>query len=96
MNELWGNEEDRLLDKLTDWSKNGMGAVILQAERTPKALEAEKLEKEGAKCQFEGSIKGLWLRPIAFISRKTKEGMEKSMHSYVGEVATLRWGVEKF
>ena len=70
--------------------------VILQAERTPEALEAEKLEKEGAKCRFEGSIKGLRLRPIAFISRKTKEGMEKSMHSYVGEAATLRWGVEKF
>ena len=34
----------------TDWSKNGMGAVMLQVERTPKALEAEKLEKEGAKC----------------------------------------------
>ena len=69
---------------------------MLQAERTPKALEAEKLEKEGAKCQFEGSIKGLRLHPIAFISQKTKEGMEKSMHSYAGEAATLHWGVEKF
>ena len=73
-----------------------MGAVMLQVERTPKVLEAEKLEKEGAKCQFEGSIKGLRLCPITFISQKTKEGMEKSMHSYVGEVATLCWGVEKF
>ena len=73
-----------------------MGAVMLQAERIPEAMEAEKLKKEGGKCQFEGSIKGLRLHPIAFISHKTKEGMEKSMHSYVGEAATLHWRVEKF
>ena len=66
-----------------------MGVVMLQVERTPKVLEAKKLEKEGAKCPFEGSIKGLRLHPIAFISHKTKEGMEKSMHSYVGKAATL-------
>ena len=34
----------------TDLSKDGIGVVMLQAERTPEVLEAEKFEKEGGKC----------------------------------------------
>ena len=40
------------------------------------------------------TISGLCLQPIDFISRRTK-GAEKSIHSYVGEAATLWWAVDK-
>ena len=73
----------------TDWSCEGMGAVLLQAEDTPEARAHEQREIDGERCAFDQAIGGLRLRPIAFISQRTKEGMEKSMHSYVGEAATL-------
>ena len=65
-----------------------MGEVLLQAKDTPEAWEAEGQEKMGGKCGFNVTISGLCLQLIAFISQRTK-GAEKSMHSYVGEAATL-------
>ena len=66
-----------------------MGAVLLQAEDTPESRTQKLQEIEGKKCAFDQTISGLYLRPIVFISQRMKEGMEKSMHSYVGEAATL-------
>ena len=37
----------------TDWSKEGIGAVLLQAEDTPEARKAEREEIEGGKCEFK-------------------------------------------
>ena len=74
---------------MMDWSCEGMGAVLLQAEDTLEARTQEQQEIEGEKCTFNQTISGLHLRPIAFISQRMKEGMEKSMHLYVGEAATL-------
>ena len=118
MSELWGEDEEALLEELKativagpvlawpdpkcqfylkmDWSCKGMGAVLLQAKDTPEAKTWEQQEVNGEKCTFDQTIGGLCLRPIAFISWRMKEGMEKSMHLYVGEAVTLRWVVEKF
>ena len=111
MSELWGEDEEALLEELKaaivagpvlarldpkhqfylkmDWSCKGMGAVLLQAKDTPEAKAWEQQEVDGEKCAFDQTIGGLHLRAIAFISWRTKEGMEKSMHSYVGEAMTL-------
>ena len=81
----------------TDWSKDGMGpAVLLQADDSEGAREAEASEADGGKCLFDRTIEGLRLRPIAFISRRTQTAVEKSSHSYVGEAATIRWAVVNF
>ena len=80
----------------TDWSKEGMGAVLLQADDSDEARAAEKAEKDGGRCEFDRTIEGLRLRPIAFISRRTQTAIEKSAHSYVGEAGTIRWAVGKF
>ena len=42
----------------TDWSKEKMGAVLCQAEDTPKAREAEALETKGGKCKFDTTLSG--------------------------------------
>eukprot|EP00957_Ditylum_brightwellii_P088127 6712793-Ditylum_brightwellii.AAC.1 len=73
-----------------------MGAVLLQADDSPEAREAEQKEAEGGKCEFDKSAHGLRLRPIAFVSRKTQTWLEKSAHSYVGEAGTIRWAIGKF
>jgi hypothetical protein len=46
-----------------------MGSVLLQAETTTKAEEALLAEINGGKCEFDKTINGLRLRPLAFISR---------------------------
>ena len=41
-------------------------------------------------------IGGLRLRPISFISHKTKTSFKRSSHSYVGEAGVIQWAVGKF
>ena len=79
----------------SDWSKDKMGAVLLQADDSPQAIKAEAEECAGGKCAFDRTKSGLRLRPIAFISRMSTEA-ELSYHSYVGEAATGRWAIGKF
>lgn len=80
----------------TDWSKEAMGAALLQPrEGCPKALEAMNKEIAGEDCRFDLIKSGLRLHPIAFISRRTSEP-EKSYHSYVGEACAGIWAIEKF
>lgn len=64
-----------------------MGAELLQANVTKEAEEAMLKEIKGGKCQSDKAIKGLSLRPFAFISRLCV-GKEQDYHSYVGEAAT--------
>ena len=80
----------------TDWSKDGMGAVLLQADDSEEARAAEEREVQGGKCELDRTPDGLRLLPIAFIPRRTKTAFEKSSHSYVGEAATIRWAVGQF
>ena len=79
----------------TDWSKNAMGAALLQPAPTHEALEAMAREQAGEQCVFDLTKSGLRLHPIAFISRRTSEP-EKSYHSYVGEACAGIWAIEKF
>jgi hypothetical protein len=79
----------------SDWSKEKMGAVLLQADSSPQAKAAEAKELEGGRCEFDRRKSGLRLRPIAFIDR-TCTLPEHSFHSYVGEVSAGRWAIGKF
>jgi hypothetical protein len=80
----------------TDWSKNAMGAALLQPDQDDqRALEAMHNEKTGEKCMFDLTKSGIRLYPLAFISRRTSDP-EKSYHSYVGEACTGVWAIEKF
>ena len=80
----------------TDWSKNAMGAALLQPDQDDqRALEAMHNEETGEKCMFDLTKSGIRLYPLAFISRRTSEP-EKSYHSYVGEACTGVWAIEKF
>jgi hypothetical protein len=79
----------------TDWSHHAMGAALLQPDDSPQAKAAMADEIKGGLCQFDQTLSGLRLRPIAFISRRTSEP-EKSYHSYVGEACAGIWAIEKF
>ena len=80
----------------TDWSKEAMGAALLQPDADcEKAMAAMTREVEGQACEFDATKSGLRLHPIAFISRRTSDP-EKSYHSYVGEACAGLWAIEKF
>ena len=66
----------------TDWSSDGMGAVLLQADDNEDARQAEQSEDNGGACLFDITVSGqrLRLRPIAFLSRKCST-RERSYHS---------------
>jgi hypothetical protein len=78
----------------SDWSAHAQGAVLLQAGCDKEEEEAIQREINGEKCEFEKTISGLRLRPIAFISQRREEPF--SRHSFVGEAATGRWAMLKF
>jgi hypothetical protein len=78
----------------SDWSAHAQGAVLLQAGCTKEEEEAIQREINGERCEFEKTIGGLRLRPIAFISQRREE--PSSRHSFVGEAATGRWAMLKF
>jgi hypothetical protein len=79
----------------TDWSKDAMAGAILQPKCSEAAEEEILKEVETGICNFDKTISGLRLRPIAFISGRCK-GKGQDYHSSVGEVATGRWGMIKF
>ena len=51
----------------TDWSKDGMGEVLIQVDNSVKARYAEAQERAGEKCEIDNSLEGMRLRPIYFI-----------------------------
>ena len=53
----------------TDWTKDVMGAVLLQSDVSEEAIKPEAQEKAGRKCEFDKYLEDL--RPIYFISRST-------------------------
>jgi hypothetical protein len=76
----------------TNWSKEAMAAVVLQPECDAQAEGGIIRELEGSKCEFNLTLFGLRLQPIAFYSRRCT-GTEKDYPSYVGEAATGRWAM---
>ena len=82
----------------TDWSKDYMGAALLQADPDSKiALEAELNEINGGPCMFDKIIRNpdLRLHPCGMISRACTKA-EKAYHSYTGETGTGVWSIEKY
>ena len=78
----------------TDWSKFGMGFILMQPEATPLANKAcTKLLRTGV-CDFDTVLQGPRLRPVWFGSRPCKSN-EQSFHSFVGEISAARWGIKK-
>ena len=55
----------------TDWSKDGVGAVLLQADGSVEARKSEAQEKDSKNCEFEKSLEGIQLQPSYFISIST-------------------------
>jgi hypothetical protein len=79
----------------TDWSKEGMGATLCQAETTEEAEASMLAEIAGGKCELDKTVGGLRLRVIEMISRTCK-GVEQDYHSAMGEFATGRWAYYKW
>jgi len=72
----------------TDWSRKAMCAVVLQADCTETAEEAQRKEMEGSRrCDFDKKLSGLRLRPCHIVARTCK-GNETEWHSATGELAT--------
>ena len=53
----------------TDWSKYGMGTVLLKADVSEEAIKSEAQENDGGKCEFDNSLERICLQPISFMSR---------------------------
>jgi hypothetical protein len=65
-----------------------MCAVVLQADCTEQAEEAQRKELEGSRrCDFDKKLSGLRLRPCHIVARTCK-GNETEWHSATGELAT--------
>jgi hypothetical protein len=47
-----------------------MSAVLLQAETTPDAEDAMHGEIKGDICQFDKTLSGLQLQPLAFLCQR--------------------------
>lgn len=76
----------------TDWSAYGMGWILCQPDDSPLSLKAiTKLQSTG-ECDFDLTMKGPRLRPIAFGSRACLN-TEQHFHSFVGEIACGRWAI---
>ena len=73
-----------------------MGEVLLQADFSEEAIKPEAQKKDGGNCDFGKFLEGMRLRPIYFISISTVSPLEKSIHSFVGETAVVRWAIGKF
>jgi hypothetical protein len=65
-----------------------MCAVVLQADCTEQAEEAQRKELEGSRqCAFDKKLSGLRLRPCHIVARTCK-GNKMEWHSATGELAT--------
>ena len=65
-----------------------MCAVVLQADCTEQAEEAQRKELEGSRrCEFDKKLSGLRLRPCHIVARTCK-GNKTELHLATGELAT--------
>jgi hypothetical protein len=77
----------------TDWSKDGLGYVLLQAEDSDVSAAAVLSEEAGCPCLFDHNKSGLRLCPIMLSSRRF-QGAELIYQYYVGEAATGLWAMD--
>ena len=78
-----------------DWSKNGMGAVLMQADVSEEARKPEAQEKEVRKYEFLKSLEVMRLQPLYFISGSTLLPLTKSRQNFVVETSAVRWDIGK-
>ncbi len=76
----------------TDWSALGMAFILMQPASDEKSLAALKVLEETGVCEFDLSMTGARLQPLAFGSRACTP-MESHFHSFVGEVASGCWAI---
>ena len=76
----------------TDYSALAFGFVALQPADDKDSLAAMRREIRGGPCELMTSGSTLYLRPVAFGSRKTR-GNEKRLHLHLGEGYSGDWGI---
>src|SRR5688500_8205004 len=54
----------------TDWSKDGMGMILMQPDDSAASRDAIAAMARGEPCTFDKTLTGPHLRPICFLSRK--------------------------
>ena len=79
----------------TDWSKDGMGAVLMQSDVSEEARKPEAQEKEVRKYEFLKSLEVMRLQPLYFISGSTLLPLTKSRQNFVVETSAVRWDIGK-
>ena len=78
----------------TDWSSLGMSFILMQPDDDRNSQKSlQKLLNKGI-CDFDLSPTGPRLRAISSGMRKCTNG-ESHYHSFVGEIAALRWAIAK-
>ena len=78
----------------TDWSRVGMGYILMQPDDSPAAAAATAALDKGKYDLFDVRRDGARLRPVAFGARKCDE-RESHFHSIVGEAAAGRYAIGK-
>ena len=78
----------------TDYSALSFGYVALQPGDDNSSLAAMHREMRGGPCEFMSDNPNLYLRPVAFGSRKTR-GNETRLHSHLGEGYAGDWAINK-
>ena len=76
----------------TDWSSAGMGWILMQPDDSAQSIAALADLRAGLPCDFDTSLLGPRLRPVAFGSRPCSP-TESRYHSMTGECAAGRFAV---
>jgi hypothetical protein len=78
----------------SDWAAIGMGCILMQPDDSPASVAAMAKLARGEPCEFDRTLTGPRLRPVAFYSRRCTD-KESHFHSFVGEAACGRWAIAK-
>jgi hypothetical protein len=78
----------------TDWSSLGMSFILMQPSDDAVSTAAIKKLVEHGVCDYDKSANSPRLRAVSSGMRKCTEG-ESHYHSFVGEIAALRWAISK-
>ena len=69
-----------------------MGWILMQPSRDKESTAALETLQNTGECEFDLSIDGARLKPIAFGSRSCTTA-ESKLHSFTGEAACGRWAI---
>ena len=78
----------------TDWSSLGMSFIMTQPGNDKASAKATRKLLDTGVCDFDSQPTAPRLRAISSGMRKCTEG-ESHYHSFVGEIAALRWAIAK-